>query len=98
MVEEIHSSEKDRDQSKDEYPPRKLVLPAMVATYLAVFLIALVCMVRLPWRMWLIESRIEQFSVQQFQKLLMNFKVLEISHGTKLHSCCHCVCFNYLLA
>lgn len=31
-----------RGDLKDEYPPAKLVIPAMVALYLSVFLIALV--------------------------------------------------------
>jgi hypothetical protein len=34
--------EQQRDEKK-VYPPKKVVLPAMAAVYLAVFLVALVC-------------------------------------------------------
>jgi hypothetical protein len=37
----IHD-EQQRDEKK-VYPPKKVVLPAMAAVYLAVFLVALVC-------------------------------------------------------
>lgn len=39
---------RDTKQEDDEkvYPPKKIVLPAMAAIYLAVFLVALVCLHR----------------------------------------------------
>jgi len=39
--EKLHDTEQ-RDDEK-VYPPKKIVLPAMAAIYLAVFLVALVC-------------------------------------------------------
>lgn len=33
----------DQNEVEDGYPPRKVLIPAMVAIYLAVFLFAVVC-------------------------------------------------------
>jgi hypothetical protein len=55
---------------KEEYPPLKLVIPAMVALYLAVFLIAIVIILLpflLPPTLSLTRTyRIGQFSALQF--------------------------------
>ena len=85
-------------ENEDAYPPPKVVLPAMVAIYLAVFLIALV---RYPFflRRQSIPSlmqifRIEPSSEQPFHPSQMNSKALGTLHGTRRVFCCLFACFS----
>jgi hypothetical protein len=90
------------DDQKEEYPPKKLVIPAMIALYLAVFLIAIVnILLPLPPTYPLSLTRLyrtERFSALLFLGSQMDLTALEISRGMSQAFYFLFACFNCLLA
>ena len=89
-----------KDENDKAYPPMRVVLPAMAAIYLAVFLVALVRRIWSQQFMTMTDcsNRTVPSLAQSYPRYPTNSTASGISHGTRQAFSCRSACSNCPLA